>query len=91
MKIKLSELRKIIRETLEEEQAMDEISWPWSSKDEEKHEDLPADYEECGECGFDHSYEPQEAFEAHRDMEDDFLTNIDVASDMSRSRQHRVR
>jgi hypothetical protein len=30
---------------------------------------LPADYEECGECGFDHSYEPREAFEAHRDMQ----------------------
>lgn len=26
---------------------------------------LPADYEECGECGYDHEYEPEEARVAH--------------------------
>jgi hypothetical protein len=25
----------------------------------------PADYEACGECGFDHAYEPSEALAAH--------------------------
>jgi hypothetical protein len=36
---------------------------------------LPIDYEICCECGFDHSYEPEEAAKAHafmqlsRDME----------------------
>lgn len=28
-------------------------------------EEMPVDYEECGECGYDHSYEPHEAREAH--------------------------
>lgn len=27
--------------------------------------DNDCDYEECGECGFDHTYEPREAAEAH--------------------------
>lgn len=27
--------------------------------------DTSCDYEECGECGFDHAYEPEEAREAH--------------------------
>lgn len=27
--------------------------------------DLPADYSECGTCGFDHSYEPEKAAKAH--------------------------
>jgi len=26
---------------------------------------LPSDYEACGDCGFDHSYEPAEAHEWH--------------------------
>jgi hypothetical protein len=26
---------------------------------------LPADYEACGDCGYDHSYEPVEAHTAH--------------------------
>lgn len=25
----------------------------------------PKDYEACGECGFDHSYEPDEAYQSH--------------------------
>lgn len=25
----------------------------------------PEDYEECGDCGFDHSYEPEEARRFH--------------------------
>lgn len=30
---------------------------------------LPPDYEPCGECGFDHAYEPEESSEAHRATE----------------------
>lgn len=30
-----------------------------------KEDEVPADYEACGDCGFDHSYESQEAFNAH--------------------------
>ncbi len=26
---------------------------------------FPSDYELCSQCGFDHSYEPNEAYEAH--------------------------
>lgn len=26
---------------------------------------LPKDYAPCGECGYDHTYEPEEAREAH--------------------------
>ena len=26
---------------------------------------LPADYEACGECGFDHAYEYEEAYKFH--------------------------
>jgi len=29
--------------------------------------ELPSDYEACGECGFDHAYEPAEAMQAHAD------------------------
>lgn len=28
-------------------------------------DELPSNYEECGECGYDHSYEPEESFRAH--------------------------
>lgn len=28
----------------------------------------PEDYEACGDCGFDHSYEQEEAVKAHRSM-----------------------
>ena len=31
-----------------------------------KADDLPEDYEPCGDCGFDHSYEPYEADQVHR-------------------------
>lgn len=27
--------------------------------------ELPDDYEECGDCGYDHAYEQDEAFHAH--------------------------
>lgn len=30
--------------------------------------DLPDDYEECGVCGYDHTYEPEEAHRAHKRM-----------------------
>lgn len=28
---------------------------------------LPDDYEPCGDCGFDHAYEPTEAWRAHNE------------------------
>lgn len=31
--------------------------------------DLPEDYEECGQCGFDHAYNPKESAEAHKELE----------------------
>lgn len=31
----------------------------------EQDYDLPDDYEECGDCGYDHAYEYPEAFSAH--------------------------
>lgn len=27
---------------------------------------LPSDYEACGDCGYDHAYEQEEAVQAHR-------------------------
>ena len=30
---------------------------------------IPDDYEECGECGFDHGYDYPEAFKAHKALE----------------------
>ena len=30
--------------------------------------DLPSDYETCGDCGYDHEYEPAEAVRAHEKM-----------------------
>ena len=35
-----------------------------TQEDPTRH-DLPADYEPCGECGFDHSYEQEEAVKSH--------------------------
>jgi RecJ-like exonuclease len=32
---------------------------------------VPDDYEECGECGYDHSYEYYEALLIHQDLEAD--------------------
>lgn len=32
--------------------------------------DEPEDYEPCGECGFDHSYEPEDAAREHRKESD---------------------
>lgn len=69
------------------------IGWMFSSpntnngrecSDDNSVEDLPEDYEQCGECGYDHQYEPEEAFNAHfpqkiNDYDNDFLINsIDV-------------
>lgn len=31
---------------------------------------LPSDYEECGECGFDHDYASEEAWEKHAEIAD---------------------
>ena len=31
---------------------------------------LPSDYEPCGECGYDHGYEPVEAYAEHQRLED---------------------
>lgn len=36
----------------------------------QKQEELPADYEQCGECGFDHEYEPEEAAKIHKEIDD---------------------
>jgi len=33
--------------------------------------DLPEDYEECGECGYDHAYEPEEAKKAHEKLKNE--------------------
>ncbi len=30
---------------------------------------LPSDYEACGQCGFDHAYEPSEAYKWHFDQQ----------------------
>jgi len=30
-----------------------------------KTDGLPADYEQCATCGFDHEYEPDEAYRVH--------------------------
>lgn len=39
--------------------------FPYSKNDPEGCKCLPDDYEQCGECGFDHSYEWNEANKAH--------------------------
>lgn len=31
-------------------------------------DDSPEDYERCGECGYDHAYEPQESQKAHEGL-----------------------
>lgn len=31
--------------------------------------DLPEDYKPCSECNYDHSYEPEEAVQAHKLIE----------------------
>jgi hypothetical protein len=30
-------------------------------------QDLPSDYESCGECNFDHTYEPAESHKWHKE------------------------
>lgn len=35
---------------------------------DEEDDAMPSDYEECGECGFDHAYEPLEAEMAHAEI-----------------------
>jgi len=35
-------------------------------------EELPNDYESCGECGYDHSYEYEEAHTIHMKIEREF-------------------
>lgn len=32
-------------------------------------EDLPEDYEPCGDCGFDHGYEQAESIQAHERLD----------------------
>ena len=36
--------------------------------------ELPSDYEPCGECGYDHAYEPEQAFAHHKLHADEDLT-----------------
>lgn len=31
--------------------------------------ELPSDYESCGDCGYDHSYEYEEAYKVHMKLE----------------------
>lgn len=33
--------------------------------------DMPADYEQCGDCGFDHSYEYGHAHVAHQSLKEE--------------------
>lgn len=40
----------------------------------EKTIPVPADYEPCGECGFDHCYEWQESYQAHHITEETLVT-----------------
>lgn len=34
-------------------------------------EQLPSDYETCGDCGYDHAYEPREAYKWHKEHDVD--------------------
>jgi hypothetical protein len=36
----------------------------------------PYDYEVCGECGFDHEYEPDAAYKAHEELMKDLAERI---------------
>ena len=38
---------------------------------------VPDDYEACGECGFDHEYEPNEAAKAHKELDDSIEQDYD--------------
>lgn len=39
---------------------------------------LPQDYQPCGECGFDHAYEPEEANASHQ-AQAELLQNYDYS------------
>lgn len=41
----------------------------------ESKEKLPTDYEPCGECGYDHSYEPQEAYDWHKKSDENHVVD----------------
>lgn len=56
---KLEEARKILRGGMWEERPTPPRNGKW--------EDRPADYEACGYCGFDHSYEYEAAYRWHTD------------------------
>lgn len=43
---------------------MEEYEFHWEG-DIPEQDDLPEDYEPCGDCGFDHGYEQDEAVRAH--------------------------
>jgi hypothetical protein len=49
--------------------------------------ELPADYEACGTCGFDHMYEWEQAQAAHKQLpdskEDVFIAITDIVIDKS--------
>jgi len=57
MRLTVSQLRRIIKE--EVSRVMGAVP-----------ADVPADYEACGTCGYDHEYEPAEAQAAHKKMGD---------------------
>lgn len=75
MKITVKQLRKIIKEEVGRH-AHPSNDPEWEEK-QQRYADVfgygnvPMDYEECGYCGYDHSYNPEEAAEWHaqNDME----------------------
>jgi len=46
---------------------------PMCGLDSEGHEAEGCDYEQCGICSYDHSYEPEEAHNAHLELDPDNL------------------
>lgn len=87
MKIKLTELKKMIREcvrsTLKETRAkchdcgadgeIEGMKYTQEPRDEYDFKSpLPRDFETCGDCGFDHAYEPEESARWHEENDPDF-------------------
>ena len=49
-----------------------------------KPANMPSDYEPCGDCGFDHSYEYEQAYAWHNDRQ--FLQEEDQDEDIGDER-----
>jgi hypothetical protein len=41
----------------------------WGFVSEKKDPEVPDDYEQCDECGYDHEYEPKESAAAHKKLD----------------------